>query len=206
MQFIEQARSWLTSLGEGAPFALVTLSALLLCHVWRSVHLRSWDRVAALFPKPDTGGLKLALHRVVQGWPALVFGAVVGGISGGEDVKTALKSAAAGALASLLVILRQYGAEWLKSFKGPGGPGPSALAMVVCLSCSQVPAASPDEALAISQAACRAYVALPAELRNERDDKACQVVMRICLVPAEPPAELHAEPPALGNKIVEPTQ
>lgn len=75
-------------------------------------------------------------------------------------------------------------------------------AFALCLSCSKVPAASPDEALALSQAACRAYVALPTELHNEVDDRACQTVMRICLVPAEPPAELHAEPPALGNRIV----
>lgn len=67
----------------------------------------------------------------------------------------------------------------------------------------ELPEVSPDSALKAAQDTCRVYDALPAEYRNERDDKACHVVKRICLVPAEPPVELKADPPAMGNKIVD---
>ena len=77
------------------------------------------------------------------------------------------------------------------------------LAAMSLTSCSlfggKPPEVSPDRALSTTQDACRIYEALPAKYRNERDDKACAFVKRICLMPAE----LEAEPPSYGSKIVD---
>ena len=204
MSFLESLKA-----NPDLPFGLITLAALLLCFAWRKVSPASWERYAAWLPKSDTSKVWNALRKAFQAWPATAIGFALPALATGGDWKVALKGATFGLLAPVLY----EAAQLAKNLKWPGGPGGGLTTIVLAFALTgcgmfagkepKLPDVTPEDALSVSRDACRVYMALPADLRNDRDDKACQVIMRVCLVPAEPPAELHTEPASLGNKIVE---
>lgn len=60
------------------------------------------------------------------------------------------------------------------------------------------PEIDPNKTLRALQDFCAAYPSMPEEMHNKRSDEACRVIARVCV-----DGPVWADPPALGNKIVD---